>query len=270
MAKPLNYIMRLKNCVAVVTGAASGIGRGIAYLFAQNGAKIVAADKNIEGLSETIQTIKNIGGETLSTQIDVTNPEHATQMIEKTVNRFGRVDILANVAGTGQRHSFLEATPEEFDRVMKVNLYGTLYCAQAAAREMIKNSYGRIINIASIAGQRAGSGRTAYGTSKAAVIGLTRQAALELGPKGITVNAVGPGPIDTPLTRITHNNETREAYKMYIPVGRYGAVEEVADAALFLAGENASYMNGHILFCDGGYVSAGIASDYGGNVKPDH
>ncbi len=262
--------MRLKDRVAVITGAASGIGQGIACLFAEHGAKIVAADRNTEGLAETVSAIEAKGGEAISVETDVTLPDDATRMIDETIGRFGQVDILVNVAGTGQRHAFLEATPEEFDRVMKVNLYGTLFCAQAAGREMVKRGYGRIVNIASIAGERAGSGRTAYGTSKAAVIGLTRQAALELGPQGVTVNAVGPGPVDTPLTRVTHNEETREGYKNHIPLRRYGTIEEIADAALFLAGEAASYMNGHILFCDGGYVATGIASDYGGNIAPNH
>ncbi|MEK9682940.1 MAG: 3-oxoacyl-ACP reductase family protein [Rhodospirillaceae bacterium] len=262
--------MRLKDRVAVVTGAASGIGQGIAHLFSENGARIVAADKNSRGLEETISAIEKRGREAISVEMDVTVPSDSTRMINTALETFGQVDILVNVAGTGQRHSFLEATPDEFDRVMKVNLYGTLFCSQAAGREMVKKGYGRIINIASIAGERAGSGRTAYGTSKAAVIGLTRQAALELGPQGVTVNAVGPGPVDTPLTRVTHNEETREGYKRYIPLRRYGTIDEIADATLFLAGEAASYMNGHILFCDGGYIASGIASDYGGNISPNH
>ncbi|MGA0315639.1 MAG: SDR family NAD(P)-dependent oxidoreductase, partial [Alphaproteobacteria bacterium] len=140
--------MRLKDRVAVITGAASGIGQGIATLFSDNGAKIVAADKNVLGLSETIDQIVKKGQEAVSIEMDVIKPDDATRMIEFAKAAYGKVDILVNVAGTGQRHSFLEATPEEFDRVMKVNLYGTFYCTQAAGREMVKNNYGRIINIA--------------------------------------------------------------------------------------------------------------------------
>ena len=126
---------------------------------------------------------------------------------------------------------------------------------------MVKQGYGRVINIASIAGLRAGIGRTGYGTSKAAVIGLTRQMALELGPLGVTANAIGPGPVETPLTAVAHSDVTREAYLDLIPVGRYGKIEEMADAAAFLAGEEAAYMNGHILYVDGGYTAIGIARD---------
>lgn len=178
------------------------------------------------------------------------------------------MDIIANVAGTGFRHSFLDATAEDFERVMRVNLIGTFNTGQAAAREMAKRRYGRIINIASIAGNRAGAGRTAYGTSKSAVLGLTRQAALELGPLGITVNAVAPGPVDTAMTRVTHNQATRDSYAQLIPAGRYGTVDGMADAAVFLAAEAAAYVNVLILYVDGGYTAAGISSDFAGYVDP--
>jgi len=253
--------MRLKDRVAIVTGGGSGLGAGIAKRFAAEGAAVVCADLNAEN-AETV------AGEIAATQanahaigMDVTDYKAAEQLTVETVKTFGKVDIIVNSAGIANHMPFLEAKPEDFQRIMRVNLEGTLYCAQHAAREMVKQGYGRIINIASIAGLRAGIGRTGYGTSKAAVIGLTRQMALELGPLGVTANAIGPGPVETPLTQVAHSDATREAYLDLIPVGRYGEIEEMADAATFLAGEQAAYMNGHILYVDGGYTAIGIAKE---------
>ena len=260
--------MRLKDRVAIVTGAAGGIGEAISLAFAKEGAIVMAADINEVGAADTKKDIRDAGGTASSMRVDVTDTESVAAMIAETVKTYKKIDIIANVAGTGFRHSFLEAKAEDFERVMRVNLIGSFNCAQAAARDMVKRNYGRIINIASIAGTRAGTGRTAYGTSKSAVMGMTRQAALELGPLGITVNAVAPGPVDTPMTRTTHNEQTRETYKKLIPVGRYGKVEEMADAAVFLAGEPASYVNGHILYVDGGYIAAGISTDFAGYIDP--
>ena len=241
--------MRLKDRVAAVTGAAGGIGAAVAAMFRAEGAAVVEADLRTDGLGAD------------GVAVDVADPDDAGRLVAETVGRHGRIDILVNVAGISLRHAFLDATPEEFDRVLRVNLHGSLYCAQAAARAMAERRYGRIINIASISGARAGIGRTAYGVSKAGVIGLTRQAAHELAPLGITVNAVAPGPVDTEMTRVGHTARTRTNYKRMIPAGRYGLAEEMADAALFLAGEAAGYVNGHILYVDGGYVAAGVRED---------
>ncbi len=251
--------MRLAGRVAIVTGAAGGIGEAVAHMFSENGATILAADLNGDGVAETAEAINAKGGTASSMQVDVSDPDAATALVAEAISRHGVLDILANVAGVGHFGHFNETSPEEFDRVMRINVNGTFYCAQAAAREMVKRGYGRIINVASIAGERAGEHRPAYGTSKAAVIGLTRQGARDLGASGITVNAIAPGPVDTPLTLKVHTDNTRKNYLKVIPAGRYGTVEEMADAALFLAGEAAGYVNGHILFVDGGYVSAGVA-----------
>ena len=253
--------MRLKDRVAIVTGGGSGLGGGIARRFAAEGAAVVCADINAENAESVAGEIAAGPTEAMAVGMDVTSYADAERLTAETVKRFGQVDIIVNSAGIANHMPFLEAKPEDFQRIMKVNLEGTLYCAQHAAREMVKQGYGRVINIASIAGLRAGIGRTGYGTSKAAVIGLTRQMALELGPLGVTANAIGPGPVDTPLTAIAHSDVTREAYLDLIPVGRYGKIDEMAGAAAFLAGEEAAYMNGHILYVDGGYTAIGISRE---------
>ena len=182
--------MRLEGRIAAVTGAGGGIGGAVAAAFRAEGATVVEADLKADGLGPD------------GLVIDVSDPDDARRLTAETVARHGRIDILANVAGTSLRHAFLDVTREDFDRILRVNLYGSFYCAQEAARAMVGQGYGRIINIASISGVRAGAERTAYGISKAGVISLTQQAAHELAPFGITVNAIAPGPVDTELTRV--------------------------------------------------------------------
>ena len=251
--------MRLKKRIAIVTGGAGCIGEAIALMFAQHGAGVIVADLNYEGAIETATDINDKGGLAHAIKVDVTKIGSVQNLIDESIKTFKQLDILVNVAGAGGFGHFIDVSPEEFDNIMRINVNASFYCAQAAAKEMLKSNYGRIINVASIAGERAGEHRTAYGTSKAAVIGLTKQGARDLGGQGITVNAIAPGPVDTPLTRRVHTEKTRANYIKVIPAGRYGTVEEMADAALFLAGEAAGYVNGHVLFVDGGYVSAGVA-----------
>lgn len=253
--------MRLKDRIAIVTGGGSGLGAGIAKRFAKEGATLVLADINGDNAEKIATSIRKGQTKAIAVEMDVTDYDAAGDLISRTINEFGTVDILVNSAGTSRHMTFLEAEPEDFQAIMKVNLEGTMYCGQHAGRVMVDKGYGRIVNIASISGERAGIGRTGYGVSKFAVIGLTKQMALELGPQGVTVNAVGPGPVDTPLTQIAHSEETRRAYLELIPLNRYGKVEEMADAAAYLAGEQAAYVNGHILFVDGGFVSVGIQKE---------
>ncbi len=250
--------MKLANRVAVITGAGNGIGQAIARTFASEGANIVCADIDIAAAAATVADLST---ESIASETDVGEYQSCVTMIERAVERFGRVDIMVNNAAIAPTRKFLELEPEIFERVMAINVSAALYCGQAASRDMLDRKWGRIINIASISGQRAGFGRTAYGTSKGAVIQLTKQMALELGPFGITANAIAPGPVETKTALAGHTPGTREGYLRMIPVGRYGEVSEMAAAALFLASEDAAYINGHVLNVDGGFMATGITYD---------
>jgi len=244
--------------VAVVTGAAGGLGLAIAERLAMDGAAIVLADVDRAGIDTAREKLVARGGRALAQPTDVSDPAEAAALIAHARENFGRLDILVSNAGIGGTHAFLDEPIEHWHRVLAVNLTGVFLCGQAAARVMVGQRGGRIVNIASISGARAGSGRTAYGTAKAGVIQLTKQMALELGPLGITVNAVAPGPVDTALTLRDHTPETRTAYHARIPLERYGTPQEIAAAVAFLASEEAAYVNGQTLFVDGGFTAAGM------------
>jgi NAD(P)-dependent dehydrogenase (short-subunit alcohol dehydrogenase family) len=253
--------MRLTGKAAIVTGGAAGLGLAIATRLAAEGAAVAVADRDGEGAARAAGAIAGGGGRALGLTVDVSAAAQVERMVADTLAAFGRLDILVSNAGIGGTHAFLEQPLEHWHRVLAVNLTGTFLCGQAAARAMARSGSGRIVNIASVSGIRAGIGRTAYGSAKAGVIGLTQQMALELGPLGITVNAVAPGPVDTALTRAMHTPQTRAAYTGMIPLARYGTPEEIAGAVAFLASDDAAYVNGHTLCVDGGYVSAGIMAE---------
>jgi 3-oxoacyl-[acyl-carrier protein] reductase len=250
--------VRLRDKVAIVTGGGRSIGRTISRRLASEGARVVVADIVEENASRVAGEIMADGGAALSVHTDVADPPQVEAMVKAVVDKFTRIDLLVNNAGIGLTRLFLDTSLEEWQRLIQVNLTGTFLCSQAVARVMVKQGSGKIINIASLSGQRAGTGRAAYGVSKAGVSLLTKQMALELAPHGITVNEVVPGPVDTEMTRVTHDAATRQAYYDRIPMRRYATQAEIASAIAFLASAEADCINGHSLNVDGGYAAAGI------------
>ena len=249
----------LSGKVAIVTGAASGIGRATAETLARSGAAVVIADRNVEGASAATEALTNNGLEAKKISLEATNPTSAAQMAAAAVDWFGGLDIIVHSAGIGAELLFLDTSPEDWQRLISVDLSGTFYCCQAAARVMRqKGRGGRIIALASTAGLRGGTGRAAYGAAKGGVIALTKVMAVELAPFSITANAIAPGAIETELVSRMHDSQTRPVYRAGIPLDRYGTPEEVAAAAVFLASDEARYITGETLVVDGGFIAAGV------------
>jgi 3-oxoacyl-[acyl-carrier protein] reductase len=191
-------------------------------------------------------------------KVDISNADQVDSMVQQTLKNFGRIDVLVNNAGIGHVKPFLAIGLEEWNRVLAINLTGQFLCAQAVARVMLGQGGGRIVNVASISGERGGTGRAAYGAAKAGVILLTKVMAVELAGQGIAVNAISPGPTETDQVRQCHDDATRAAYYSVLPIKRYASPSEIANAALFLASADASFVSGHILNVDGGFGAAGL------------
>ncbi len=244
--------------VAVITGAAVGIGAAVAKRLAQDGFHVMVTDRDVKAATKTARAIEKSGGLATPLELDVGNPDSIAQAFEAIRHAVGRCDVLVNNAGIAKTYPFIDFPLDNWNATMNINVTGTLLCSQHAARLMRKRRWGRIISIASVAGMRAvGTGRTAYGTSKAAVIGLMRQIAAELTVEGITANAIAPGPVDTPLTQVLHSPAFRQAYTAAIPAGRYGLTTEIAAMAAFLASDQAAYISGAVIPVDGGFYAAG-------------
>lgn len=247
----------LSGKVALVTGASSGIGRGIAFALAMEGAKVVATARRIEKLQALVAEIKNRGKEALAIQMDVTKRNEVDTAVSETIKAFGKLDILVNNAGVLDYSPFLDMKEEAWDKVIDTNLKGYFYCAQAAGREMAKNKWGRIINIASVASGGVGIGYPMivhYVASKGGVVGLTEALAAELGPMGITVNAIGPGAIESEMTA-TMTDEQVKPMIARLPIKRIGKPEDIAAAVVYFASDEASYATGATLYVDGGWLT---------------
>jgi NAD(P)-dependent dehydrogenase (short-subunit alcohol dehydrogenase family) len=242
--------------VAVVTGAARGIGLAVARKFIELGYRVSLLDIDFPALSAASAKLEN--GKILAIECDVAVPVQVKDAVGKTVAKFGRIDALVNNAGIALFKPMLETSYEEWSRVLDVNLSGPFLCTQACAPVMLKGGGGAIVNVASISGMRASTLRIAYGTSKAALMHLTKQQAAELGNMGIRVNAVSPGPVDTAMAKEVHTADIRAGYHDAIPLNRYGTEEEIAAAVVFLCSDAASYINGQTLAVDGGFDAAGI------------
>lgn len=249
---------RLEGSVALVTGAASGIGLAIANRFAKEGAAVCIADRDEEGARAACENLKRDGFRAMPFRVDVVDETLVRDMVAATVKELGGLDILVTSAGVGGSAKLAEFPLELWNEVIGINLTGTFLCTREAAAHMIEQRRGRIIHIASIFGQRGVTYRAAYSASKGGVISLMQTAAVELAPYGITVNAISPGPIKTPLADRLHTEATREGFFRTTPMRRYGLPEEIADAAAFLASSEANYITGHDLNVDGGYGAAGI------------
>ncbi|MFG6515410.1 SDR family NAD(P)-dependent oxidoreductase [Sulfitobacter sp. TB366] len=243
----------MNDTVALITGAARGIGLATAALFNAEGRRIVMLDRDTDELTEAAATLPGA----LAITCDVSSPQQVAQAIAEVEQTYGRLDILVNNAGVADFGPLAETDFSRWRRVMETNLDGVFLMSQACLA-LLSARGGAIVNIASISGLRASTLRIAYGTSKAAVIHLTKQQAAELGEVGIRANCVCPGPVDTKLALAVHSPEIRAAYHDAIPLNRYGTEREIADVICFLASERASYVTGQVVASDGGFDATGV------------
>ena len=241
----------LAGRVALVTGASQGIGRACALELGSNGARVAVAARNTDKLAEAVKEIEAAGGEAAAFVLDIASEESIKTAAKAVIERFGRVEILVNNAGITRDGLMLRMKRADWDDVLSTNLTGTFLLTQALLSPMLKNRWGRIINVSSVVGRTGQAGQVNYAASKAGLIGFTRSMAREVASRGITVNAVAPGYIETPMTAVL-NEAQRAAMMAQIPLGRPGTDAEIAQCVAFLASDAASYITGHVLDVNGG------------------
>ena len=244
--------------VALVTGAASGIGLQIAHDLAQQGAVVCVLDRNGPAAQAAAQTIEAAGGQASACVVDLAEPDAIHVALADLLGRFGAIDILVNNAGVVSTQPASEVTLAQWNTTLAINLTAPMVLTQRVLPGMAAKGWGRIVNVSSISGVRAGTGRLAYGSSKAALIAMTGQFAIEVAERGITVNAIAPGFVDTPMIRTLHGSSRQSTYLNVCPMHRFCSPEEVSAAVMFFASDAASFVTGQTLGVDGGYLASGL------------
>ncbi|RKY90008.1 beta-ketoacyl-ACP reductase [candidate division KSB1 bacterium] len=243
----------LKNKVAIITGAARGIGREIAITLATEGADISICDIDTDGLSKTAEEIKSSGRKVFWLKTDVSREDDVKKAVDKTVEEFGRIDILVNNAGITKDNLLIRMSEDEWNRVIDVNLKSVFLFTKYAGKYMMKGRYGKIVNISSVVGIMGNAGQANYSASKAGIIGLTKTSARELAARNITVNAVAPGFIQTEMTKNLPDN-VKEMFLKNVPLKRMGYVKDIANAVRFLVSPESDYITGQVIQVDGGLL----------------
>lgn len=248
--------MRLQNKIAIITGAGSGIGRGIALAFIKEGAKVVVADWSEEGGKETVEQIKKKNGEAIFAKTDVSKANDVEQLVKICLDKFGRVDILVNNAGIYRTYNLHEMSEEDWDETINVNLKSVFLSSKEVISGMLKQDRGKIVNVASIAGLVGFAQSGVYCASKGGIIALTKEMALEYAPKKINVNCICPGVIKTAMTKdMIADPATKQFLKSSTPYPRLGEPEDIAMAAVYLASDESDFVNGEVLVVDGGWIA---------------